>query len=70
MDKMAYKIKHQSKERKAKLLSTFIQKIDRKTKEDYIRKVGLFKEEAIKNMSDTQLNELVEVGIGIKGFEI
>jgi hypothetical protein len=67
---MAYKIKHQSKERKAKLLSTFIQKIDRKTKEDYIRKVGLFKEEAIKNMSDTQLNELVEVGIGIKGFEI
>jgi hypothetical protein len=65
---MAYKIKYQSKKRKAKLLSTFIQEVDRKTKENYLMKVGLFKEKAVKEMSDTQLNELVEVAVKIKGF--
>lgn len=65
---MAYKIKEQSKERKTKELSKFVQEIDRPTKENYLRKVGIFKEEAIKEMSDRQLSELVEEAVKIKGF--
>lgn len=72
---MAYKIpKHHfsliSKERQKKSLSVFIQKVDRETKEDYLMKVGLFHKEAIKEMSDTQLNELIEQAVKVKGFEL
>ena len=65
---MAYKIKEQSREHKSRELSFLIKKVDRKTKENYLKKVGLFKEEAIKEMSDTQLNELVVEAVKIKGY--
>jgi len=40
----------------------------RKDKETYLRNIGLFKEEAIKNMSDKELNELIEVALKVKGI--
>jgi hypothetical protein len=67
---MAYRIAHHSKEYRERYLSILIQKVDRKTKENYLKKVGLFKEEFVENMSDKELNEQVQIAIKIKGFEI
>jgi len=45
-------------------------KIPRNVKERYLIQTGLFKKEAVKKMSDTQLNELVEAGLETKGFPL
>jgi hypothetical protein len=65
---MAYKIIQRSKWKVGKDNAYLVEHTDRNTKENYLRRIGLFKEEAIKNMSDKQLNELVEAGLKTKGF--
>lgn len=62
------KIQYLSKEKQMRETEKFVQKTDRQTKEEYLGKVGLFKEEAIKEMPDEQLNELVVTGLRVKGF--
>ena len=62
---MAYKIKSkQEKEQLSYLLKTGI---PRHVKEHYLRETGLFKESAIQEMSDNQINEMCEVGLKVKG---
>jgi tRNA U34 2-thiouridine synthase MnmA/TrmU len=69
MFSMVFKLKHRSKWKVQKDNSYFVKHTDRETKENYLRRIGLFKEEKIKNMSDKQLNEFVEAGLRVKGFD-
>jgi hypothetical protein len=62
---MTYKLK--SKKEKEQYLYILKHNIPRNVKERYLRQTGLFKEQAIQEMSDKQLNEMVEVGLKVKG---
>lgn len=67
---MAYRIKHRSRAKVQKDNRFLVKHIDRETKENYLKRIGLYKEEAIEEMSDNQLNELVEVALEVKGYGI
>jgi hypothetical protein len=62
---MSYKIK--SKEEKEQYRYILKNNIPRNVKERYLRQTGLFKQSAISEMSDSQLDEMVEVGLRVKG---
>ncbi|MBU0958270.1 MAG: hypothetical protein KKF56_05685 [Nanoarchaeota archaeon] len=45
-----------------------IEQTDRQTKLDYLNRIGLFREDVLNEMEDEQLNELVKIGVEIKGY--
>ena len=62
---MAYKLKNKKeKEQYSRILKY---NIPRSVKERYLKQTGLFKEQAIREMSDAQINEMCEVGLKVKG---
>jgi hypothetical protein len=64
---MTYKVK--SKKQKYISLSGYVEGMSRKSKETYLKNIGLFKESALRKMPESQLNELVYNALRVKGFK-
>jgi hypothetical protein len=62
---MTYKLN--SKKEKEQYQYILKHNIPRSVKERYLRQTGLFKEQAIREMSNDQLDEMCEVGLKVKG---
>jgi hypothetical protein len=46
-----------------------VEKAEREVKVKYLMDIGLFKKEALDNMSDKEINDLIYTALEVKGFK-